>query len=39
MKIQLARTALMQPGLESVVVFLQQGKAGPIIAAAVTGLW
>jgi hypothetical protein len=39
MKIQLARTAVMQPGLEAVVVFLQQGKAGPIIAAAVTGLW
>jgi hypothetical protein len=39
MKIQLARSAIMRPQLDAVVVFLQQGKAGPIIAAAETGLW
>jgi hypothetical protein len=39
LRIQLARSALMRPGLESVAVLIQQGKAGPIIGAAVTGLW
>lgn len=39
MRIQLARSAIMRPQLESVAVLIQQGKAGPIIAAAVTGLW
>jgi hypothetical protein len=37
--IQLARSALMRPQLESVAVLIQHGKAGPIIAAATTGLW
>ena len=39
LRIQLARSALMRPQLESVAVLIQQGKAGPIIGAAVTGLW
>ena len=39
MRIQLARSALMRRELESVAVIIQQGKAGPIIGAAVTGLW
>ena len=39
MRIQLARSALMRRELESVAVLIQQGKAGPIVAAAVTGLW
>lgn len=39
MRIQLARSALMRPQLETVAVLIQQGKAGPIIAAATTGLW
>jgi hypothetical protein len=39
MRIQLARSALMRPQLESVAILLQQGKAGPIIGAALTGLW
>ncbi len=39
MRIQLARSALMRPQLETVAILLQHGKAGPIIAAAVTGLW
>ena len=39
MRIMLSRSALMRPQLESVAVLLQHGKAGPIIAAAVTGLW
>ncbi|MGH8336492.1 MAG: DUF1223 domain-containing protein [Gammaproteobacteria bacterium] len=39
LRIILARTALMRKELELVAVLLQQGKAGPIIAAAVTGLW
>ncbi len=38
-RIQLARSAVMRPGLESVAVLIQQGKAGPIIGAALTGLW
>jgi len=39
MRIVLSRAALMRKELESVAVLVQQGKAGPIIAAAVTGLW
>ena len=39
LRIQLSRSALMRPQMESVAVLMQQGKAGPIIAAAVTGLW
>ena len=39
LRIQLSRAALMRPQMETVAVLLQQGKAGPIIAAAVTGLW
>ena len=39
LRIQLARSALMRRELEMVAVLIQQGKAGPIIAAAVTGLW
>jgi len=39
MRIQLARSALMRPQMESVAVLIQQGKAGPIIAASLTGLW
>ncbi len=39
MRIQLSRAALMRPQLESVAILIQQGKAGPIIGAAVTGLW
>ena len=39
MRIQLARSALMRPQLETVAVLIQQGKAGPIIGAATTGLW
>jgi hypothetical protein len=38
-RIQLARSAVMRKELEQVAVLLQHGKAGPIIAAAVTGLW
>ncbi|MBX9926698.1 MAG: DUF1223 domain-containing protein [Hyphomicrobiaceae bacterium] len=39
MRIQLARTAVMRKELERVAVLIQSGKAGPIIGAAVTGLW
>jgi hypothetical protein len=39
LRIQLARSALMRPQLEAVAVLIQQGKAGPIIGAAMTGLW
>jgi hypothetical protein len=39
MRIQLARSAIMRPGMESVAVLIQQGKAGPIIGAALSGLW
>jgi hypothetical protein len=39
LRIQLARSALMRKELETVAVLIQQGKAGPIIGAAVTGLW
>lgn len=39
MSLQLARTAIMRPETEAAVVLLQEGKAGPIIGAAWTGLW
>ena len=39
LRIQLARSALMRRELETVAILIQQGKAGPIIAAAMTGLW
>ncbi|MDZ4843720.1 MAG: DUF1223 domain-containing protein [Hyphomicrobium aestuarii] len=39
MRIQLARTSVMRKDLERVAVLIQSGKAGPIIGAAVTGLW
>lgn len=39
MRIILSRSALMRKELETVAVLLQHGKAGPIIGAAVTGLW
>ncbi|MEQ1694489.1 MAG: DUF1223 domain-containing protein [Hyphomicrobiaceae bacterium] len=39
MRIQLARAALMRPQMESVAILIQEGKAGPIIGAALTGLW
>jgi hypothetical protein len=29
----------MQPQTEACIVLLQEGKAGPIIGAAWTGLW
>ena len=39
MRIQLARSAVMRPQMESVAILIQQGKAGPIIGAAVSSLW
>jgi hypothetical protein len=39
MSLQLARTAIMRPETEAAVVLLQEGKAGPIIGSAWTGLW
>ncbi len=39
MNLQLARTAIMRPETEACIVFLQQGKAGPILGSAWTGLW
>lgn len=39
LRIQLARSAIMRRELESVAVLIQQGKAGPIIGAALTSLW
>jgi hypothetical protein len=39
LKLQLARTAVMRPETEAAIVLLQEGKAGPIIGAAWTGLW
>ena len=39
MSLQLARTAVMRPETEAAIVLLQEGKAGPIIGAAWTGLW
>ena len=37
--LQLARSSVMQPQTEACIVLLQEGKAGPIIGAAWTGLW
>ena len=39
MNLQLARAAIMRPETEACIVLLQQGKAGPILGAAWTGLW
>jgi hypothetical protein len=39
MNLQLARTAIMRPETEACIVLLQEGKAGPIIGSAWTGLW
>ena len=39
MNLQLARNAVMRPETEACIVLLQQGKAGPILGAAWTGLW
>ena len=39
MNLQLARNAVMRPETEACIVLLQQGKAGPILGSAWTGLW
>lgn len=39
MRVEIARTAVMRKDLEQIAVLIQSGKAGPIIGAAVTGLW
>jgi len=39
MSLRLARTAVMRPETEACIVLLQEGKAGPILGAAWTGLW
>ncbi len=39
MNLQLARTAIMRPETEACIVLLQQGKGGPILGSAWTGLW
>ena len=39
MNLQLARAAIMRPETEACIVLLQQGKAGPILGSAWTGLW
>jgi hypothetical protein len=39
MSLQLTRTAVMRPETEAAIILLQEGKAGPIIGAAWTGLW
>jgi hypothetical protein len=39
MNLQLARTAIMTPETQACIVLLQEGKAGPILGAAWTGLW
>jgi hypothetical protein len=39
MNLQLARASVMRPETEACIVLLQEGKAGPIIGAAWTGLW
>ena len=39
MRIQLARTAVMRKDHDQIAVLIQNGKAGPIIGAAMTGLW
>ena len=38
MNLQLARTAIMRPETEACIVLLQQGKGGPILGSAWTGL-
>jgi hypothetical protein len=39
LSLQLARTAVMRPETEAAIILLQEGKAGPIVGAAWTGLW
>lgn len=39
MSLRLARTAIMTPDTQACIVLLQEGKAGPILGAAWTGLW
>jgi hypothetical protein len=39
MSVALARTAIMRPETEACVVLLQDGRGGPIIGAAWSGLW
>ncbi|MBZ0209447.1 MAG: DUF1223 domain-containing protein [Hyphomicrobium sp.] len=39
LSLQLTRTAVMRPETEAAIILLQEGKAGPIIGAAWTGLW
>ncbi len=39
MSLRLARTAVMTPETQACIVLLQEGKAGPILGAAWTGLW
>ncbi len=39
MNLQLARNAIMRPDTQASVVLLQEGRAGPILGAAWTGLW
>ncbi len=39
MELRLARTAIMRPETQACIVLLQEGKAGPILGAAWTGLW
>ena len=39
LNLQLARASVMRPETEACMVLLQEGKAGPIIGAAWTGLW
>jgi len=39
MSLQLVRTAVMRPETEAAIILLQEGKAGPIIGSAWTGLW
>ena len=39
MNLQLARNTVMRPETEACIVLLQQGKGGPILGSAWTGLW
>jgi hypothetical protein len=39
MRITLTRSALMRKDLDRVAVIVQHGKAGPVVGAAITGLW
>jgi len=39
LSLQLARNSVMRPETEAAIILLQEGKAGPIIGAAWTGLW